>query len=293
VVFSSIGLELAQRRLEGREELVRDRLHDDEALGGATGLPAIIHPAPDRPFDGVGDIGVLQHDEGVAAAKLHRGWLQILARLARDDPAGRGAAGQRHALDAPVVDDVVGLRMRDQQVGVEAGGRPRVQPQLLEGDGALRHASGMLHHHGVAGHQMGTRDPRQLIIGKIPGFDAEHDADRAALHMADAMARMKRHIRQKALGVLGVIGQNLRTELDLAFGLADPLAHFQRHDVREMVGLIMQQLGRLVHDLGAVGIARVLPGREAGGRGRDFLFELLVRDFVERFDECIVERINA
>ncbi len=138
-------LERRKRRLELLQEFVGEFLDDDESLRGAAGLPGIVHPSPDRPFDGVFEIGVFEDDERVAAAELHRGWLEVLAGACRDASAGRDAAGQRHALDARVIDDVVRLIVRDQQIGIQTGGRARLDQKLLEGDRALRHDARVLH----------------------------------------------------------------------------------------------------------------------------------------------------
>ena len=78
---------------------------------------------------------------------------------------------------------------------------------------------------------------------------------------------MELHRRQEAFGVLGVVGENLRAELDLAASLVDALAHLERHGVRERVGLsCMQQFGRLGHDDRPLGIGLVPPGLEAALR---------------------------
>ena len=65
-------------------------------------------------------------------------WLEILAGPRRDALAGCDAAGQRYAFDARIVDDVIGLIMRDQKIGVQADWRSGFDPKLLEGDRALR-----------------------------------------------------------------------------------------------------------------------------------------------------------
>ena len=135
--------------------------------------------------------------------------LRFLPGPRRDAPAGRDAAGQRDAFDARVVDDAVGLIVRDQQIGIEAGGRPRLDPKFLEGDRALWDDASVFYQHDIARHQMRTGDPRQLVIGEIPGLDAEDHADRAALHVTFAEGRMKLHIGEKSLGVLGVIGEDV------------------------------------------------------------------------------------
>ena len=190
VVFSSIGspaLSALSAAWNSFEELVGDGFDHDEALGGAAGLAGVVHPAPDRPGDGVVEVGVFQHDEGVAAAELHGGDLEVPAG-ARGDALARGdAAGQADALDAGVVDDLVGLLMGDEQVGVEADRRAGVEQQLLECDRALRHDAGVLHHQRIAGHQVRAGDARELVIGEVPGLDAEDHADRAALHVRLAL----------------------------------------------------------------------------------------------------------
>ena len=110
--------------------------------------------------------------------------MRFLPGARRDASAGRDAAGQRDALDTGIIDNLVGLVMRDQQIGIEADRRARLDQKLFEGDRALRHDAGVLHQQDVTRHQVRTGDPRKLIIGEVPRFDAEDHADRAALHMS-------------------------------------------------------------------------------------------------------------
>ena len=222
------------------------------------------------------EIGVFEDDERVAAAELHRRRFQVLAGPRRDASAGRDAAGQRDTFDTNIIDDTIRLIVRDQQIGIQPGGRARVDPQLLEGDGALRHDAGVLHQHDVARHQMRTGDPGKLVVGKIPRLHAEDHTNRAALHMAFAEGRMKLHRRQEAFGVLGVIGENIRAELDLPESLADALAHLECHRMRELVGLGMQQLRRLGDDDRALGVGLVPPGFETLFRRRDLRLKFLI-----------------
>src|ERR1700685_541485 len=136
------------------------------------------------------EIRVFENDESIAAAEFHRRWLEVLSRARRDAPAGRNAAGQCYAFDTGIVDEFIGLIVRNQKIGIQADRRARVRPKLLEGDRALRHAACMFYQQDVAGHKMRTRDPRELIIGKVPRLDAEDHADGAALHMAVTERRM-------------------------------------------------------------------------------------------------------
>ena len=185
------------------------------------------------------EIGVFEDDECVAAAEFHRRRFQVLSGPRRDASASCDAAGQRHTFDTHIIDDTIRLIVRDQEIGIQSDGRTRVDPQLLEGDGALRHDASVLHQHDVACHQMRTGDPGKLVIGKIPRLHAEDHTNRAALHVAFAERRMKLYRRQEAFGVFGVIGENIRAELDLSESLADALAHLECHRMRELGGLGM------------------------------------------------------
>ena len=92
---------------------------------------------------------------------------------------------------------------------------------------------------------------------------------------------MELHRRQEALGVLGVIGEDVRTELHLSAGLADALAHLERHDVCEFVGPFMQQRRGFSHDDGPIGVRLVPPGVEARLGRRELGLEFLVGQFLE------------
>ncbi len=233
-------------------------------------------------------IGVFQDDEGVAAAKLHRRRLKVLSSARRDASTGRDAAGQRDALDARVIDDLVGLVMRDQQIGIQADRSARFGQQLLEGDGALRHDARMLYQQNIARHQVRTGDPRKLVIGKIPRLDTEDQTDRAALHMAVTQTRMKFHRCQKFLGVLGVVGEDIGTKLHLSAGLADPLSHLARHDARERVSLFVEERGCLGDNDRPLGIGLVPPGFKAFRGRRDLGLELLVGQGLEFLQDLSV-----
>jgi hypothetical protein len=156
----------------------------------------------------------------------------------------------------------------------------------------LRDDTRVLHNHGVACHQMWPRHASELVVRKVPRLDTEDDADRAALHMRVADSGMKFYICQEALGILGVIRQNSRAELDFAPRFADSLAHFQGHGVRQRVGLLMHELRRLCDDDGPLGIALVAPRFVAGLCRGKLGLELRVRYLIEGLDEFPVERVE-
>ena len=80
-------------------ELPQHGLDDDEALGRDAALAAVDEP---RGGAGLGrrvEVGVLEHDVGIAAAELEDALLQAGAGLRGDGAAGGGAAGERHRGD--------------------------------------------------------------------------------------------------------------------------------------------------------------------------------------------------
>src|ERR1035437_525269 len=124
-------LESRQRGLELVEKAVGQFFDDDETLRGNAALAHVVHFAPDRPLDRLVEVGVLEHNEGVAAAQLHRGLLKILSGSRGNAFPGFNAARQRHALDPGIINHAVHLVMRDQEVGIGARWRTRLTPQLL------------------------------------------------------------------------------------------------------------------------------------------------------------------
>jgi len=142
--------------------------------------------------------------------------LRFLPARARDASSGCNAARERHTFDSRVIDDAVGLIVRNQKIGIQTGGGTRLDQKFLEGNRALRHDTRVFHQYNVARHQVRTGDPGKLVVGKVPGLHTEDHADRAALHVAFAETRMQLHRRQEALGVLGIIGKDVRAEFNLA-----------------------------------------------------------------------------
>jgi len=70
-------------------------------------LSVVVHPSPDSPLDRGFQIGIVKDDERIAVAELQRGRLEVLPGACRDAATGRGATGQRDALDPRVIDDAV------------------------------------------------------------------------------------------------------------------------------------------------------------------------------------------
>ncbi len=98
---------------------------------------------------------------------------------------------------------------------------------------------------------------------------------------------------RKSFGVLGVVGEDVRGKLDFAASLADPLAHLQRHGMRQCLGLFVHQNGCPGHDHRALGIGLSPPRLEALSCGSQLFFELLVGELVELLEELAGGGIEA
>ena len=203
------------------------------------------------------------------------------------------AAGQGHALDAWVINDLVALLVRDQQVGVSPCRRTRIEQQFFEGDGALRHTTSVFDNQRIASHQLGPGHAGELVVGEIPGLNAQQHAHRAAFHVRLPDLGVQLGRRQKKLGIVGVNGQDVGAELHLATCLVDKLAHFQCLQLGKVVHVGLQQCGRPVDDGGALGVALVCPGLKAGlGRGQCG-FQLSVTQQFKIFEYLAVVAVDA
>ena len=282
LVHGVSGLEFRQRFLELVEKTVSQFFDDDESLCRHTALARVVHFSPDGPLDRLVKVGVLEHDEGIAAAQLHRGLLEVLPRSGGDASCRFHATGQRHTLDARIIDHAVHLIVRDQQVGIGACGRACLQPQLLKGDGALRNAARVLHHRHIARHQVGRGKARELIVGKIPGLDAEEHAERGAFHHCFARARLEVPGGEETLGVLGVVVDDVRAERHFAAGLFDELAHLERHRASELIHIRAHDCSGFCHHHRAFREGRVPPGLETRRSSLNRRLKLLVGEFFER-----------
>ena len=79
-----------------RSAKARAMLMRQYAVGGDAGLAAIPVFGGERALDREVEIGVFEHDQRRVAAKLHRAFLHIFRRLAQQDLADLGRAGEGH-----------------------------------------------------------------------------------------------------------------------------------------------------------------------------------------------------
>src|ERR1035441_6332543 len=203
------------------------------------------------------------------------------------------AARQRDALDPGIVDHLSDLVMRDQQVGVRTHRSTRFKPQLLKSDGALRNTPCVLHHDDIARHQVGRGKTRELVVGKVPRLDAEQHAERATFDLSFARTRLEVLWCEEALGVLGIVVEDVRAEHHLAPGLGDELTHLERHGASKLVDAGAHDSGGLCDHGRPPGESRVPPVLEAGRCVSKRRLKLVVGEFLERFQNLPVIWVNA
>src|SRR5699024_4908312 len=159
-------------------------------------------------------------------------------------------------LDARVLDRTGDLFLARVDVGVGTLRCTRLAQELLEGRGRLRNDLRVLDHHDVPGHEVGARDPSQLVVGEVPRLYAEEDADRV---IDDDRFTGVRELGvhpfrgEELLRVVRVVVQDGRGQLDFLLALPGQLAHFQGGEPGEVVRSFPQDLrGALHHFLALV-----------------------------------------
>jgi hypothetical protein len=98
----------------------------------------------------------------------------------------------------------------------------------------------MLDDQNIARHQVRASDARQLVIGEIPRFHAEQHTQRFALYDCFTFCYPKLSGSQKARGVIGIVVQYVRAQLDLGLRLAEQLPHLKRDGHCEFIKLVTE-----------------------------------------------------
>src|SRR5918998_315834 len=264
-------------------ELVGYLLVDDDAFGVDARLAVIEGARRDGGAYGFVQVGARHHDKRVAAAELEHGLLYVPAGLARDLPPCGLAAGERRRPHTWIVDDGLDLARRDKQRLEGPLGEPGPADDVLYGERAPGHVGGVFEEAHVPGHERGRRESEDLPEREVPRHDGEHGPDGL---VADERARalhLYLFVGEHRLRVLRVVAAAAGALVSLADGRCVRLAHLQRHDAAEILGLFFEDLRRPQEPPG--------PLREGGlpvlaeGLGRELelpLYLLLARRRVYR-----------
>ena len=176
------------------------------------------------------------------------------ASLQQDD-ADFGRPGERHHARRRVVDRGVEPRARRQRRHDvdDTGGKAGLVQELTDPQRRQRCLAWRLDHRCVAGGEGRGELARDHRRGEVPWRDDHDDADGRVVHDDPVGARRSDAERPvDANGLLGVPAEELGGVRDLAAGVGERLAVFERDQPGELVGVLDHQLPGAPEDLTAL-----------------------------------------
>ena len=287
------GFEHRECGLKFFQKLVGQFFDHDEAFSCDAALTHVVHLRPHRPLDRFVEVGIVEHDERIAAAQFHRGLLEIFSGSGRDTFSSFHAAGQRDAFDPGIVNHAIHLVVRNKQIGICTRWRARVPPQFFKRDGALRHTARVLHHDDIARHQIRRGKTRELIVGKIPRLHAKEHAERGVFNHGFARLRFENLRSEKILRVPCVVVENVRAQRDFTARLGDELAHFKCHRLGEFIRALAHDRGGLRDDDCPLGKSFVPPSFKTSCGSFNRCLQLRVREFFELLHDFTIGGIDT
>ena len=214
---------------EPLEKAVEHPLDHDEPLGRDAALATVDEPRVGRGSRRHIEVGVLEHDERIAAAQLEHALLEVTPGLRGHRGPRSLAPGEGHGPHARVRDHARDGLGADQQGTEDAVGKSGIAEYFLDLQGAARHVGGMLQQTGVAGHQRRRSEPEHLPEREVPGHHGEDRPERIEPHEAARGVALVGLVGEKIGGALGVVVAGPRTLLRLGFALRERLPHLERH----------------------------------------------------------------
>ena len=254
-------------RLDLRDELLEQRVvdprpRDDARTGGAVlaGVPVAGEP------DSLGDrlrVGVVEDHHRRLASELEVDALERVRRVLRDQLAGGDVAGQRDEAHVRVRDDALARGHPVAGDDAEDAGGDDLLRELDEPEERERRLLRGLQDLHVAGGEGGSHLPDRHHQRVVPRADAADDAERLAPDdrrvAGDVLARrlaleMPRGAREEA----EVVGR----ERHLVARGHERLADVARLELRQLLGILLEDVRELVQQLRALLRRRVQPGRQ-------------------------------
>ncbi len=144
----------SERGREPFDEAIRQRVRHEEALRRDAALSIVLGAGADRCVDHRVQVCVLEDKEGIAAAELEHGRLEVLPRERRHGSARSLASGQGGRLDdrgGHQLLEEVGRIDRHEEALEDARGESSFATKLFERRGAARHVRRVLEQDDVAG----------------------------------------------------------------------------------------------------------------------------------------------
>ncbi len=150
----------------------------------------------------------------------------------------------------------------------------------------------MLEDDGVAEHEVRCGEASDLVVGEVPGHDAQQRTDRATLDEGlAARHRFDRLIGGELRSVVGVVVEDLLAEFGLFLSFRGGLAHLLSDDLRELFFVLAEESGDLVDDRCAFLDRLLAPAQVALVCGFEDLLDLFVGGIVELLDDFTGGRV--
>jgi hypothetical protein len=237
-----------------RGELCGDGFLDEEPVRGGAGLAHVPHLGSHGPFDGLVQVGVLEHDERGVPAQFHGGPQDVLAASAiRRLPTGvepvKETFRRRESFSSgPEIPEATGGGDDVQDSGGQAGVEHGLREQYCAVSGvSLAGLRTMVQPAATAGATLRVA----MASGKFHGVMSRHGPDGFVLDQDLVLALGGGEVAAVvADGFLGEPAQELGAVGDFAAGFGQGFAHFQGHQQREVLGAFGDQVEGAAQDLG-------------------------------------------
>ena len=226
----------------------------------------------ERAVDGVFHVAVGEDDVRTLAAQLVGAALERLGGVALDQLGRIDVAGEGDLVDVGVDDHRVAGRLAHAVDDVDdAGGEAGLLGEGRDAEGGQRGLLGGLHDDRVAAGERRPPLPRKHEEREVPRDDLPDDADRLAQRVGQEVAAHGDRLALDLVGPAGVVAERVDRADHVAARVADRLAAVDRLELREFLGVLLDQVGELEHQLTAVGGVHLGPRPllEGGAGGLD------------------------
>ena len=187
---------------------------------------------------GLGDVGIVEHDEGVAAAKLHYGFFQMASGVAGQAAADIGRAGKGQG---------IGFGNGVFHIFVcQPSGSPGqfAANNIKQGGGYTGHAGRGFHQTGIAGAEGWHGKSDNLPHGVVPRHHGQHHAQGLEAYLAEAGLGGDGLVLQKLGGELHIIADEGDGFVHLGFAFAQATADFFANHTGELGFFSFEAVGK-------------------------------------------------
>ena len=258
------------------DEVVVDRLLDEDAGARLAALAGGVVDRPDRARDRRVEVGVREDEVRALAAELERQPLDRLGAEPHDLAARLRRAGERDLVDAGVLDEIGARRRTVAGDDVDrAGGKADLGRELGEAQRRHGRLRIRLQDDRAAGRERGRELPRRHQQRVVPRHDLAGDADRLLQRVGEERAAD----RVGAAGDRADRGSEEAEVLDRAEELGlrrgDRLADVARLELRQLLAVRGDRVGERVQQARALVRRRLAPvAVERAARGLDCAVDL-------------------